>query len=94
MLDRFGISFHLSDERWQHIISRHPELKNRKQDIQNVLLDPDLIIKTSRDPMVMIYHQNEGTRYYLAIVAHIEKRFIITAFITDKIKMGKIVWKK
>jgi hypothetical protein len=92
MQDIFGNNWRLSSERWRHIIERHPEIKQKKE-IQQTLLKPDAIIKSYKDPLIHIY-QRKLNDYYLTVVVQVKEQFIITAFIADKIKRGRIIWRK
>lgn len=92
--DILGNQYRLTDERWAHITANHPELSKRKSDLADCLLSPDVIVKSANDSFVLIYQKQEKSKYFMAVVAHRSKQFIITAFITDKIKLGKILWQK
>jgi len=92
--DILGNQYRLTDERWAHITANHPELNRRKSDLADCLLNPEVIVKSANDPFILIYQKQEQDRHYLAVVTHMSKKFIITAFITDKIKLGKIIWQK
>ena len=35
--DRFGNTIYLTNERWQHIISSHPQLKERRAEVLNTI---------------------------------------------------------
>lgn len=35
--DRFGNKIYMTDERWQHIISSHPQLKERRAEVLNTI---------------------------------------------------------
>ena len=46
--DKTGRKIHLSDERWNHIVTEHPELANKIEEIKEILLNP-LIIGRSKN---------------------------------------------
>src|SRR3990167_2982306 len=92
--DLLGDQFRLTDERWQHILKNHPELQQKKNKISQTLMDPDVIVQSRLDPQTRIYQQKYQDKYFFTVVVHLDKKFIITAFITDKIKLGKILWQK
>lgn len=94
MKDKFGNNYRLPQERWRHILTNHPELRGKKHDVGKVLSDPDIIVKAYNDPAILVYHRKDRQKHLIAVVAHSQKGFIITAFITNKIKIGKIIWQK
>lgn len=74
---------------------KHPEIEGKETEAKNCLSNPIEIRRSSEDPDVYLYYSQYMT-YYLCVVArHLNgDGFIITAYITDKIKEGEIVWKK
>lgn len=49
----------LTDERQGHIEADHPEMSGQIDKIQNTLLNPDIIVKSSTDSEVELFY-----RYY------------------------------
>ena len=90
----------LTDERKEHIETDHPEMSGQIVKIQDTLLNPDIIIKSRTDPDVELffrhYEATPVTEKYLCVIVKVLENdlFIITAFFTDTIKRGKILWKK
>ncbi|MCJ7478905.1 MAG: hypothetical protein MUP63_01885 [Candidatus Nanohaloarchaeota archaeon QJJ-7] len=89
--DRQGNDIVLTAERWNHI------LKHR------VPRDPEFIIEVLRDPNVIVESQtdDESNLYFkeyreklLAVVVNERKGFIKTAYQTDDVKEGEIVWRR
>jgi len=68
--------------------------------IQEALINPDVIVKSRTDPDVELFYRHYDatpvTEKYLCVVVKIlvSDLFIITAYFTDTIKRGKIVWEK
>ena len=64
------------------------------------LINPDVIVKSRTDPDVELFYRHYDTtpvtEKYLCVVVKIlvSDLFIITAYFTDTIKRGKIVWEK
>lgn len=90
----------LSEERKNHLISAHPEIMNQFNKITMTLLDPDCIIRSRTDHDVELYYRlfetTPVTRKHLCVVVKSKDKdvFIITAYFTDTVKKGKILWKK
>lgn len=96
--DIFGSTIVLTGERWEHIVAKHPEVKPYKDRVSSVLSSPDLVKESRRDKDVLLYYKHFddilGGKYLLIVVKLKDRSFIVTAYITDRIKEGKEVWKK
>ena len=90
----------LTYERQEHIETDHPEMSGQSDKIQDTLLNPDRIIGSRTDPNVELFYRHYDitpvTEKYLCVVVKvlIDDLFIITAYFTDTIKQGEILWKK
>ena len=90
----------LTYERQEHIETDHPEMSGQSDKIQDTLLNPDRIIRSRTDPDVELFYRHYDitpvTEKYLCVVVKvlIDDLFIITAYFTDTIKQGEILWKK
>ncbi|MDD5617334.1 MAG: hypothetical protein PHH85_14150 [Candidatus Methanoperedens sp.] len=90
----------LTIERQQHIELDHPEMSGQIGKIQETLINPDVIVESRTDPDVELFYRHYDatpvTEKYLCVVVKIlvSDLFIITAYFTDTIKRGKIVWEK
>ena|SRR3990167_6022710 len=93
--EKFGHVIRLTDERWQHIIERHPEISGHLSKIKSAIQDPEIIVKNRYNQSERYYHQYfKSLKDYLIVIIEYEKNFVITAFISRKIKKGEILWKK
>ena len=95
-----GIRIRLTEQRWNHIIRRHKELKNHATKVLFTVEKPDLVIVRRVDALIAIKYFREIKPHYL-IVAYREINdvdgFIITAhFISNihDIRRRRIVWQK
>jgi len=90
----------LTDERQEHIESDHPEMSDQIAKVRETLLNPDIIIRSKTDPEAELFYRHYNTtpvtKKYLCVVVKsiIEDLFIITAYFTDSIKRGEILWEK
>lgn len=68
--------------------------------IQDTLLKPDMIVKSRTDSEVELFYRHYVTtpvsEKYLCVVVKISVsgRFIVTAYFTDTIKRGEVIWEK
>ncbi|MDI6731751.1 MAG: hypothetical protein QME05_04140 [Candidatus Margulisbacteria bacterium] len=87
----------LPDERWEHIQQRHPEANKYSNYIREVLASPDLVKISKKDINVHLYYKFypdiHGGKYLLIITSSLKKK-VVTMFITDRIKVGEVLWQK
>lgn len=68
--------------------------------IRETLLNPDRIVKSKTDPEVELFYYYYGvtpvTEKYLCVIVKVlaGDLFIITAYFTDTIKRGEILWER
>ncbi|VVB87323.1 Uncharacterised protein [uncultured archaeon] len=95
--DRFSRRIKLTEEGWNHIVETHPELKDMLEDLKGVLEDPELIKKSVYNENVVLFYRYYGHIYqgkHMCVVVRLDEESIVTAYITDRIKKGEIVWEK
>ncbi|MEW6419680.1 MAG: DUF4258 domain-containing protein [Nitrospirota bacterium] len=74
---------------------KHPEIEGKESEVQKCLSEPIEIRRNSEDTNVYLYCSPHMTYYICVVVRHLNgDGFIITAYITDKIKEGESVWKR
>lgn len=88
----------LTPERQEHIETDHPEMSEQINKIQNTLKSPDVIVRSKTDPDVELFYRHYDktpvTEKYLCVKILANDLFIITAYFTDAIKRGIILWEK
>jgi hypothetical protein len=90
----------LTQERWEHILRRHPEMVNQKDRVLETLSDPDLIQQGDLDTLLAIrfYAKSPLTRKHLVVVYKELNRtdgFVLTAYYTSAPSQRRvIVWKR
>lgn len=98
LTDRFNRKILLSDIRWKHITTTHPEMKKYRKEIVETISEPDLIKQSIYSKNVYLYYKYYSNilqgKHVSVVVKVNEDKFVITAYITDKIKRGEEVWKK
>jgi len=98
--DIHGRRIRLTEERQEHIETDHPEILGQIDEIENTLLNPDIIVRSRVDPQVeLFYRYYKGTlvaEKYLCLVVKVlvDDQFIITAYFTDTMKGGEILWER
>jgi len=92
----FGKVIRTTESHWTLITKiKHPEIEGIEKQVQECIRNPIEIRRSSEDGNVYLYYIRQG-RYFLCVVArHLNgDGFIITAYLTDKIKEGNVIWKK
>jgi hypothetical protein len=95
--DYRGEQIRLTGERLAHILE-HPEMKELEARIAETLRQPERVIQSLADPDANLYYRFYfGTRVgdkFLCVVVKTQHddAFVLTAYLTDKIKSGVQVW--
>ncbi|MBI4701823.1 MAG: DUF4258 domain-containing protein [Deltaproteobacteria bacterium] len=89
-----GFSVRCTRAYWEFILTyKHPVLRGREQDIERVLRDPDEVRRSRKDPDVLLFYRAVTPRWLCAVARREDgSGFLITAYPTDTIKMGRTVW--
>ena len=90
----------LTEERKEHLEEVHPEMKDQIDRVQETLKIPDYVFRSISDKEVELFYKayknTPVTEKYLCVVIKVltDDLFIITAYFTDSIKKGELLWEK
>jgi hypothetical protein len=90
----------LTDERLQHLETDHPEMAGQIARIAETLAAPDRIVRSRTDATVELFYKwytsTPVTAKFLCVVVKAipDDPFMITAYHTDAIKRGEVLWEK
>jgi len=96
---KLGKAVKLDEDRWKHVLE-HPEMKDQLHRMKEALVDPDEIRESVHAPSIWMFyklypHSPVSEKYMLVIVEVSDgEGFIVTAFFTDKVKKGGLLWRK
>jgi len=97
---RNGVPIRLTEERWQHIEHRHPEMDDQRERVLETLAEPDMIQQGDFGELLAIrfYPEIPLTSKFL-VVAYREVSpddgFILTAYLTNRPSARRVViWKR
>jgi hypothetical protein len=82
---------------WTTIVSKHPDLANRLDQVRLALSEPDEVRRSRRDPAVLLFYRSdaEPKRWVVAVSKRASgDGFLVTAYRTDAIKEGERIWPK
>jgi len=94
--DIFGRNVRITKERLDHIFKTHPEMKKVKNKISDILKDPEYIKQSKYDDEVILYYKYfTSIKKYITVVVKIHAHnFVLTSYITDRIKEGDTLWRR
>ena len=86
----------ISNEHWKHISEiKHPEVSGLEDEIKQTLIIPIEIKRRNSDRNIYLYYSKYKSKFLCVVIRHLNGNgFVITAYITSKIKKGEILWKQ
>lgn len=94
ILTPLGFTVRTSESYWQRLIVKHPDIADLEELVQQSLVDPDEIRRSSRDDGVLLFYLVRSEKRWVVAVARRLNGdgFLITAYQTDAIKEGESMW--
>ncbi len=91
-----GFMVRTSQEYWQRLIIKHPDIGEFEDLVKLALAAPDEVRRSSRDAEILLFYRARREKRWVVAVARRLNRdgFLITAYQTDAIKEGETVWLK
>jgi len=95
-----GAPVRLTEERWQHIVRRHPEMDNQRERVLETLAEPDMIQQGDFGELLAVrfYPETPLTRKFLVVAyreVSPEDGFILTAYLTSRPSARRaMIWKQ
>ncbi len=88
----------VTSDYWDYITTvKHPHMKGKEKEVVDALKEPEQVRRSRRDKNVYLFYRRiiyDDRLKYICVVANKGEGFVITAYITDKIKEGERIWKK
>ena len=98
--DIWGRRVRLTAERRSHIEGDHPEMRGQISKVSETLTDPDIVVRSRSDREVQLFYKYyRSTPVSDKLVCVVLKEppagapFILTAYFTDAVKKGEVLWK-
>jgi hypothetical protein len=95
-----NVPVRLTDERWRHIVQRHPEMDDQGEHVLETVTEPDLIQQGDFGELLAIrfYGSTRLTSKYL-VVAYREASsgdgFVLTGYLTSRPSSRRaVIWKR
>jgi len=96
VLTLLGERITITEHYWRYIVEvKHPQMEGKEKEVVETLKHPEEIRKSRRDPNTHLYYKKTDNKFICVICKHLnEEGFIITTYITNRIKEGELTWKK
>ena len=100
ILSKNNIPIRITEERWNHITSRHPEMCEQKEKVLETIKEPDLIQKGDFKELLAIrfYKRTPLTQKFLVVAyreVSNEDGFVITTYFTRRVsERRETLWKQ
>lgn len=94
-----NIPIRLTDKRWQHISTGHPEMADFYFEILETIQKPSIIYEGNYGELIAVGFQNKPSDKFFVVVykeVNLVDGFVITAYLSNKMqsfKKKKILWK-
>ncbi len=81
---------------WYKIVTfKHPNMAGKEEVVIKTMAAPEEIRVSKTDKTVFLYYRKTGKYYNAVVVKHSDDvSHVITTYMTDKVKEGKVIWKK
>jgi hypothetical protein len=89
-----GFRVHCYRSYWtRKVVAQHPVMADRIEDVKRTLTTPEEIRLSTTDEGVYLFYTADEKRFVCAVARQTNgEGFLITAYPTDKVKQGKVVW--
>lgn len=100
VLSRNGVPVRLTEERWQHIVHRHPEMDDQRERVLETVAEPDVIQQGDFGELLAVrsYRDTLLTSKFLVVTyreVSPEDGFILTAYLTSRPSARRVtIWKR
>lgn len=92
-----GVTVRTTKEYWESITTtKHPSIRKYEAQVKKTLSNPDQIRRSTRDSRVHLYYKSIGKLSVCVVADHMSSKegYVITAYLTDRIKEGEQVYGK
>ena len=100
VVSKFDKKIRLTEEKYNHVCTRHPEVFEEKEKMKKTLVSPQIVRRSTYDDKVWLFYrlfeETPVTEKYLMVAVKIlnDKGFVVTSYFTDRIKIGEEIWRE
>jgi len=89
------IKIRTTKQYWDYLINiKHQVMKGKEKIVKEVLFNPDEIRKSRTDEDMFLYYKKIDKLYCVVTKHEGGEGFLTTAYPTDKVKEGEVIWIK
>ena len=90
---KLGKNIRITSEHWKRIVeTKHRIIDGKESLVTEALKNPDQIRKSKKDAQVFLHYKKINGKHACVVARHLNgDGFIITAYITDRIKAGDAI---
>lgn len=94
VLGRLGKRIRVTEDHWKFIVNeKHLEIEGMEAEVQETLINPDTVRESQQDEAVFLYYRKFGKYFTCVVCRHLNgEGFIITCYLTNKVKEGQQIW--
>ena len=95
-----GVPIRLTEERWLHIINRHPEMRDQRDRVLETVSDPEIIQEGDFGELIAIrFYPNTPltSKFMIVVYKEVDAKdgFIMTSYLTTRPSKRRITkWKQ
>lgn len=95
--DYQGVALRLTNARLAHILE-HPEMAGLVEAIEETLANPEYVVQSLSDDRARLYYRFcsaaplEGKFLCVVVKTGANDPFVLTAYLTHKVKKGEVLW--
>lgn len=80
---------------WERLVAKHPDMADKLEEVKAALSNPEQVRRSRRDVSVLLFYRGAVRHWVVAVAKRAESDgFLITAYQTDAIKEGEVIWPK
>ena len=100
VFSRDGVPIRLTDERWEHIRRRHPEMDSQRERVLETVGSPDCLQEGDLGELLALrhYEQTPLTSKFMGVAYRetaADDGFVLTAYLTSRPSGARnVIWKR
>ena len=91
-----NVPIRLTDERWLHVITQHPEMKKLRDKVIDALAEPDYVQEGDFGALLAI-RRIDGGKFLVVVYKEMSKSdgFVLTCYITRRPALRRpVIWRQ
>jgi len=96
---RNAVPVRLTEERWRHVVTRHPEMARLRDLVLATVAEPDAVLRGDFGELLAVREYEELELGRFVVVAYRESGpddgFVLTAYLAGRVSTKrKVIWKR